>query len=289
MPSAAAAIAAAVAAALAGATRAASRRRAARAPGNFPSPRRKGWPIAPATFDEEEHDSMLACKALLRLAGLGAACAAVWTAPAVAQGPMTIAKEVKVSPGELSGKILQSGTRDPAEGHTMTLRSMDGQEVAKVTTAADGTYTTPALQDGSYVLEVAQGMNLKLDVGPGASIKSLDIVVPQQVLAAASAPAAPAAPGGAAASQVGGTPAGSGAPGAAGAQASGGAPGAPASAGVAGGGAGAPGATSGGLGTVGWGLIGVGAAAAIAVPIAIAASDSSEGVVSPTTPAARQR
>lgn len=208
-----------------------------------------------------------------------------------------IAKEVAVQPGKLSGKILEGGTRAPAEGHTMTLRAADGRELARIATAADGSYATPPLDQGSYVLEVAKGMNLKLNVAPDATIHDLDIVVPKKLLAAAPTPPTPLVP-------LAPTPSAStldppAAPGSAGVAAGPDAAGGAAGARTAGtrkplrrpatlppttlqaGASSSSGATAGTV--VGWGLIGVGAAAAIAIPVIVLSGNDDENVVSPSS------
>ena len=196
------------------------------------------------------------------LALTGSALNAQTPAPAKTAA-QEVVRSVRVAPGQLRGKLLQSGTRAPAEGKQVVIRTPDGKEVGRAVTGPDGSYETPALQKGTYNVTIGDGLRLDLNVTPDATISNLDIVMPPSVAAAP-------APG-----EVAGNAAGMGAK-TAGAPAAGAKPAAPAAgaakaAGAAGAGAGAA-STGTGLGVLGWSLIAVGGAAAVAVPVAVASS-----------------
>lgn len=113
--------------------------------------------------------------------------------PAVAQGnvspvpasatkgqPTTaIVQQVRVAPGQLGGHVLDGTTRQPVANHVIQLLDSSGTKLNELTTTANGTYTTPALQKGNYTLLVREDLKLHLSVAEDAKITNLDIVVPQ--------------------------------------------------------------------------------------------------------------
>src|SRR5262245_3167257 len=105
-----------------------------------------------------------------------------------------VVRTVRVAPGRLKGKILQSGTRAPAPGRQVVIKNTAGQEVARMNTAADGTYETPALPRGNYQMTIGDGLSLDLNVTPEATISNLDIVMPPQAPVAAAPGEAAGAP-----------------------------------------------------------------------------------------------
>lgn len=107
------------------------------------------------------------------------------TAPAATTGTTattatpTIVQQVRVAPGHLGGHILNGITRRAVPGHAFELLDSNGAKAGSITTATDGTYTTPALKTGKYTLLVREDLRLNLAVDETATITSLDIVLPQ--------------------------------------------------------------------------------------------------------------
>jgi hypothetical protein len=106
--------------------------------------------------------------------------------PATDQSRQTLTKKIRVRTGRLTGKLMHGGTRSSLAGHTLTLRAPSGITTMLQTTAG-GIYMTPELEEGEYVLTVAENVSLKLDVDRHASIIQLDVLVPPAVLSAKTA------------------------------------------------------------------------------------------------------
>jgi hypothetical protein len=162
-----------------------------------------------------------------------------------------LVRTVRVAPGSLTGKVLTSGTRVPVENQAITVRSAEGDEVASVLTKADGTYEIPPLSEGDYVLNVGDNVRVDLSVAQDATINSLDIVMPP----GAALPPAPPVGGAGPVPAPEPVPVADAKPEVA-----------PA----------APVPAAGGLGVVGWGLIAVGAGAAVAIPVVLASGGSKD-------------
>lgn len=122
-----------------------------------------------------------------------------------------IVQQVRVATGQLNGKLLDNASRQPVANNTFQLLDNTGKKVADIVTSADGTYTTPALQKGSYTLALNENLKLHLAVDETATVNQLDIVVPESAAVVEQNPGAskppalpqnpnalPAAPGGAA-------------------------------------------------------------------------------------------
>ncbi|MBM4062372.1 MAG: carboxypeptidase regulatory-like domain-containing protein [Planctomycetes bacterium] len=139
------------------------------------------------------------------LIALGCATGIAQTNPANAaqsQPATAIVQQVRIAPGNLSGRVLDGATRRPMAGHELTLLDASGAKVGNLTTSAEGNYSTPALKKGHYALQVRKDLTLRLAVDENATIRTLDIVVPQGPVAGKQPspqdPAnVPAAPGGA--------------------------------------------------------------------------------------------
>lgn len=181
------------------------------------------------------------------------------TAAVLAQGPTpnpgnalvspqaVVAQKIQVAPGQLTGKALTTGARQPIGFHSMQLLDEAGKPIAKVVTDTNGIYRTPNLDPGRYMLQVRPNLVMELQATPGAQLTNLDILVPPPSAApvkegpqAQNPTQVPAAPGGAAPAAA---PAGAAA-------------------------AAAPAPVAAGLGVGGWALIGAGAAGAVALPVA---------------------
>jgi len=173
-----------------------------------------------------------------------------------------IVQQVRVATGQLNGKLLDNASRQPVANNTFQLLDNTGKKVADIVTSADGTYTTPALQKGSYTLALNENLKLHLAVDESATVNQLDIVVPKSAAGVGQNPspgsgkppalpqnpnALPAAPGGAASLPP---PAGAAGPG-----------------------------MGGGLGAGSWALISAGAAT-VAVPVIAARRSGKEIPVS---------
>jgi hypothetical protein len=122
-----------------------------------------------------------------------------------------IVQQVRVATGQLNGKLLDNASRQPVANNTFQLLDNTGKKVADIVTSADGTYTTPALQKGTYTLALNENLKLHLAVDETATVNQLDIVVPESAAGIGQNPgpskppalpqnpnALPAAPGGAA-------------------------------------------------------------------------------------------
>jgi hypothetical protein len=126
--------------------------------------------------------------------------ASIAPASATKTPPAVIVQQVRVAPGALCGRIVDSGTRRPIPAHAFALLDNTGEKIGDVTTTAEGTYTTPVLANGNYTLLVRNDLKLHLIVDANAKISNLDIVLPQGPKKLPQNPAnLPAAPGGAAA------------------------------------------------------------------------------------------
>ncbi len=180
-----------------------------------------------------------------------------------------IVRVVDVAPGALRLRVLDPTTRKPVAGRAIVLlrRGKKNVEVAKLRTATDGTCAMPVLADGAFSLDLGGATRLDLRVVKNASIRQLDIILPLPQNPQNPA-TVPAAPGGAAKPYPPLSGSGSAAGGAA-----------------AAGGATASPVAAAGLGTVGWSMVGVGAAATVggAVVVENENDDNSTNTVSPTS------
>ncbi len=196
-----------------------------------------------------QHRSKFVAACVLATAGLTAQKAPADASVARTKPVAAIVQTVAIAPGALRGHVLANGTKKPVAEHAMTILDNTGKTVGTVKSAADGSYTTPELKAGAYSLIVRDDLRLDLTVAKDATVKSLDIVLPQGPAGRAQNPGqVPAAPGGAATALP------------------------------------APVATPGlGLGT--WAVIGGGAAAAVAVPV-VASNSGGGGSENPVSGAA---
>lgn len=111
----------------------------------------------------------------------------------------TKVRGVEVRTGVLRGRVVKAGARQPVKGASIKVCDKTGKQVCELTTAADGTYTTPALANGEYTLQLPDSVTMNIVVTEKATISYLDILVPQGPKTGVQDPSkVPAAPGGAA-------------------------------------------------------------------------------------------
>lgn len=123
--------------------------------------------------------SRLLAAILLAVAGCAGVASAQETAPLQSQA---IAQEVRVAPGTLNGRILLRGTREIVGRQALRIQRVGSPDVVELSASPAGTYETPSLDPGGYLLEVSDGLVIKLVVTRGAVIRTLDLVVPPQAV-----------------------------------------------------------------------------------------------------------
>lgn len=99
--------------------------------------------------------------------------------PADASPKAVVAQQIKVAPGALRGRLLDSATRQPIAEREFQITDNSGRKLADVRTSAEGAYVLPKLGVGAYTLVLANDLKLNLAVDETATATQLDLMLPQ--------------------------------------------------------------------------------------------------------------